>query len=305
VTAAESRAGAIDARLHRRAGELASGPWDLALGPEAAGWSFSGLRVATLGAGGKIAFDTGPDEVAVLPLEGSFRVSSGEETAELAGRAGVFAGPTDFVYAPPGSRLEVASEAGGRFAVPAARASHGRSFRHVPATGVPIELRGAGGSSREVRNFCAAGVFEAERLIAVEVLTPGGNWGSYPPHKHDEVRPGETELEEIYFYQVAPGPSAPGIAYQRVYGTRERPIDVLAEVRSGDVVLIPHGWHGPAMAPPGYDLYYLNVMAGPGERAWLACDDPAHAWVRDSWRDQAVDPRLPFGRAAAGREPRP
>ena len=73
---------------------------------------------------------------------------------------------------------------------------------------------------------------------------------------------------------------------------------MLAEVRTGDVVLIPHGWHGPSMAAPGYDLYYLNVMAGPGaERAWLICDDPAHAWVRDTWADQAVDPRLPVRRS--------
>ena len=86
------------------------------------------------------------------------------------------------------------------------------------------------------------------------------------------------------------------VGYQRVYGTDDRPIDVLAVVRSGDVVLVPHGWHGPSMAAPGYDLYYLNVMAGPGaERAWLICDDPAHTWVRSTWDDQAVDPRLPLG----------
>ena len=86
-----------------------------------------------------------------------------------------------------------------------------------------------------------------------------------------------------------------GMAYQRVYGTPERPIDVLAEVRGGDVVLIPHGWHGPSMAAPGHDLYYLNVMAGPSpERAWRICDDPAHAWVRGTWSGQAVDPRLPL-----------
>jgi len=286
------------ARLHRRAGELASGPWDLALAPEAAGWSFSGLRAATLPAGGEVTFESGRDEVAILPLAGSFSVACGESKADLAGRSSVFAGPTDFAYAPPGSRLTVSSAAGGRFAVPAARADRGRPFRHVPAGDVQIELRGAGSMSREVRNFAAAAAFDAERLIAVEVLTPSGNWGSYPPHKHDEARPGETVLEEIYFYEVASGPSGgAGVAYQRVYGTPDRPIDLLVEVRSGDVVLIPHGWHGPAMAPPGYDLYYLNVMAGPGERAWLACDDPAHAWVKDAWRDEAVDPRLPFGRA--------
>jgi 5-deoxy-glucuronate isomerase len=286
-------------RWHRRAGDLAEGPWELALSPEEAGWSFSGLRVATLPAGGEVAFDTGLDEVEILPLAGSFGVDCDGSRAELSGRSSVFAGPSDFAYAPPGTRVTVSSVGGGRFAVPAARAERGRPFRRVAATDVQIELRGAGSMSREVRNFAAADAFDAERLIAVEVLTPSGNWGSYPPHKHDEARPGETVLEEIYFYEVAAGPSGGGIAYQRVYGTPERPIDVLAEVRSGDVVLIPHGWHGPAMAPPGYDLYYLNVMAGPGERAWLACDDPAHAWVRDAWREEAVDARLPFGRSDA------
>ena len=129
---------------------------------------------------------------------------------------------------------------------------------------------------------------DADRIIACEVITPGGNWSSYPPHKHDEERPGESALEEIYYFEVR---GANGIAYQRVYGS----VDVLAEVRSGDVVLIPHGWHGPSMAVPGYDLYYLNVMAGPGaERAWLICDDPAHSWVRETWPGLAVDPRLPI-----------
>ena len=85
-----------------------------------------------------------------------------------------------------------------------------------------------------------------------------------------------------------------------MYGTADRPIDVLAEVRTGDVVLIPHGWHGPSMAAPGYDLYYLNVMAGPAAgRAWLVCDDPAHAWVRGTWAGQEIDPRLPLTSAAA------
>jgi 5-deoxy-glucuronate isomerase len=127
------------------------------------------------------------------------------------------------------------------------------------------------------------------------VLTPGGNWSSYPPHKHDEDRPGESVLEEIYYFEVGTGPRGQaGVAYQRVYGNPDRPADVLAEVRSGDVVLIPHGWHGPAMAAPGYDLYYLNVMAGPGAREWLICDDPEHAWVREQWAGQPVDPRLPM-----------
>jgi 5-deoxy-glucuronate isomerase len=153
-----------------------------------------------------------------------------------------------------------------------------------------------------VRNFGVPQVLDADSIIACEVVTPAGNWSSYPPHKHDEERDGvETELEEIYYFEVGiesggPAQGADPVGYQRVYGTDARPIDVLAEVRSGDVVLVPHGWHGPAMAPPGYDLYYLNVMAGPGStRAWLICDDPAHGWVRESWAQQDVDPRLPIG----------
>ncbi|HEV7710449.1 MAG TPA: 5-deoxy-glucuronate isomerase, partial [Asanoa sp.] len=161
---------------------------------------------------------------------------------------------------------------------------------------VPVEVRGAGSATRQVNNLADAVSFECRSLIVVEVLTPGGNWSSYPPHKHDEHRPDETELEEIYYFEVARG----GAGYQRVYTSGpDREIDVLAEVRSGDVVLVPHGWHGPSMAAPGYDLYYLNVMAGPGDRAWRFRDDPAHAWIRDTWADQPIDPRVPFyGRPA-------
>jgi 5-deoxy-glucuronate isomerase len=286
--------------LYRPAGSLAVDGWSVVLTPDDAGWGFSGLRAGSLAPGGSLAFDSGADEIAVLPLEGGFDVTIDGEMYRLVGRPSVWAGPSDFVYAPPGSSVEVSSSAGGRFAVATARAERRYPVRHVPASAASVELRGAGASSREVRNFAAADRFEADRLIAVEVLSPGGNWGSYPPHKHDEVRDGETDLEEIYHYIVADGPAGPGLAYQHVYGTPDRPIDLLTTVRTGDVVLVPHGWHGPAMAAPGYDLYYLNVMAGPGERAWRACDDPAHAWVRDTWADQALDPRLPFGRGGSG-----
>ena len=266
------------------------------LTPETAGWAFCGLRAATLPPGGQLAFSTRSDEVAVVPLEGAYEVTVDRQRYTLAGRASVWSGPSDFLYAPPGCHVDVASGDGGRFVVTTARANRRFPVRHVEAAAVSIELRGAGSSSREVRNFAAADRFEADRLIAVEVLSPGGNWGSYPPHKHDEVREGETELEEIYHYVVRDGPEGPGLAYHHVYGTEARPIDLLTTVRTGDTVLVPHGWHGPAMAAPGYDLYYLNVMAGPGERAWRACDDPTHTWVRDTWAGQPLDPRVPFRR---------
>jgi 5-deoxy-glucuronate isomerase len=284
--------------LHRRAGSMAQGPWSLALTRGDAGWSWSSLRILTLAAGTAHTFDTVDEEVLVIPLQGSCRLKCGPADQMLEGRASVFAGPTDFAYAPLGVNVTVTSESGGRFAVPGARAGRRLPFRYQAAADVAVELRGAGNCSRRVVNYCMPGSFDADQLMACEVVTPSGNWSSYPPHKHDEERPGETKLEEIYYFEVAPGPSGEdGFAYQRLYGTPERPVDLLAEVRTGDVVVIPHGYHGPSMAPPGYDLYYLNVMAGPGERAWLATDDPAHAWVRATWADQPVDPRLATGGA--------
>lgn len=282
--------------LHLPSGSAASGPYELEVTPESAGWGHSGLRVLALGAGQSHELATGEDEVVVVPLSGALSVVCEGESARLAGRAGVFDGPTDFAYLPRGATAVLASEGGGRFALCAARARHRLPFRVVPAAEVPVELRGAGRSSREVRNFATADVFEADAVIACEVVTPAGNWSSYPPHKHDESSELETELEEIYYFEVAPGPQGqPGLGFHRVYGTPERPVDVLAEVRDRDVVLVPHGWHGPSVASPGHHLYYLNVMAGPGpERAWRIVDDPAHAWVRDTWADQEVDPRLPL-----------
>lgn len=274
-----------------------SGTWVTDINPENAGWGWSSLRVIDLAAGESVTVDSQGTEFLVLPLSGAATVRCGHDEVELAGRTGVFDAVSDFAYVGLGGSATVTSPGGGRYAFPAARATRALPFRYRAATDIAVELRGAGACSRQVNNFCTPDTFDADRLIACEVITPGGNWSSYPPHKHDEERDGETALEEIYYYEVAAGPTGPGVAYQRVYGTADRPIDVLAEVRSGDAVLIPHGWHGPSIAAPGYDLYYLNVMAGPGEeRAWRICDDPAHAWVRSTWETQAVDPRLPMTR---------
>jgi 5-deoxy-glucuronate isomerase len=229
---------------------------------------------------------TGDNEVLVLPLAGACTVDVANERFDLTGRASVFEGVTDFAYLP--RDVEARLTGRGRIALPSARTDRELPARYGQAGQVPVELRGAGNCSRQIHNYCMPATFDADRLLVCEVLTPGGNWSSYPPHKHDEAREGESVLEEIYYFEVANG----GMGYQRVYGTTE----VLAEVRTGDVVEIPHGWHGPSMAVPGYDLYYLNVMAGP-ERAWLISDDPAHAWIRDTWTTQDIDPRLPFGQS--------
>jgi 5-deoxy-glucuronate isomerase len=280
------------------AGSTAEEPYALHITPERAGWGYCGLAVLELGPGDCVAVDTGEAETLVLPLSGGGEVTVGSDVVVLDGRESVFAGPTDFAYVPRESIVSVRSAAGGRFAMPSAVSEERMPFRHGRAGDVPVELRGAGLASRQVHNFATPEAFDADKLIACEVITPAGNWSSYPPHKHDEERPGESVLEEIYYFEIADGPEGPGIGYQRAYGHPGYEIDVLAEVRTGDVVLIPHGWHGPSMSVPGYDMYYLNVMAGPGvERAWRICDDPAHGWIRDTWADQEIDPRLPYGAA--------
>ena len=282
------------ANWHYPARSTGSAPETVRVTPEDAGWGHAGLRVVELAPGATHDLATGDDEVVVLPLAGSCRVEAPFGRAELAGRPSVFEALTDYAYLPRDTPARLTSPGGGRFALASARARERRPFRHVRADEVEVELRGAGTCSRQVNNFGTPAVLDADRLIACEVLTPAGNWSSYPPHKHDVQRPGESELEEIYYFEVAPGPSGPGVGYQRAYGTADRPADVLAEVRTGDVVIIPHGWHGPSMAAPGYDLYYLNVMAGPGPREWLVCFDPAHSWVQAGWPEQPVDPRLPM-----------
>jgi 5-deoxy-glucuronate isomerase len=278
-----------------RRGSTAGEPYELVVTPGNAGWTYSGLRVLSLAPGETATIETGPDEMLVLPLSGGCTAMCGGEEFELTGRRSVFSRVTDFAYVPRDSTVTVSSPGGGRFALPSARAVRKLTFRYGPAEDVPVELRGAGRASRQVNNFCTPGTFDADRLIACEVLTPGGNWSSYPPHKHDEDTAGESQLEEIYYFEVADSPEGrPGSAYQRVSGHDDRPIEVCAEVRGGDVVLIPYGWHGPSMASPGYDLYYLNVMAGPGERAWHICDHPDFAWVRSSWQGEPIDARLPL-----------
>jgi 5-deoxy-glucuronate isomerase len=280
--------------LHLPAGAAATSGYDLEITPATAGWAWSSLRTLTLVAGESRELTTGDEEMIVVPLAGGATVAVGATEYMLAGRPDVFAGPTDVAYLPVGTTATLRADEGpARIALTGARTDVVLPFRYVPAADVSVELRGAGQCSRQVRNFGAAGVFEAGNLIAVEVITPGGNWSSYPAHKHDEAGEHESQLEEIYYYEIRPGPhDEPGLGYHRTSASDAGDIDVLVEVRDRDTVLVPHGWHGPCAAAPGHDMYYLNVMAGPGERAWKITDHPDQAWVRATWTEQPVDPRL-------------
>lgn len=288
-------------------GSAAEGNWDVSLGTSdsplpASGWAHTGLKVATLAPGNAVALPAADEERIVVPLNGSFTVDVSGQNYGLSGRDSVFSGPTDVLYTGTGAGITISSANGGRVAVATAPAQSSYPIRLVPAAEVPVELRGAGNCSRQVHNFGTPAALEADRLIVCEVLTPAGNWSSYPPHKHDVEKDGETNLEEIYYFETRvtsgwgiPVAGGDAVGYHRVYASDDRPIDISAEVRTGDVVLVPYGWHGPAMAAPGYDMYYLNVMAGPGPvRDWLISDDPHHGWIRQLWEGQEVDPRLPF-----------
>ncbi|MDR6611935.1 5-deoxy-glucuronate isomerase [Leifsonia sp. 1010] len=283
-------------------GDLAREGWESVVDDRIPGWHHTGLRIAELTDEDESSLAAGSVERLIIPLHGSFTVSHDGSSTELAGRPSVFAGPTDVLYLGTGTAASIRGR--GRVAVAEAPASVAYPARHIRRDEVPVELRGAGRSSRQVHNFGTPQTLAADRFIVCEVITPAENWSSYPPHKHDVRSESESRLEEIYYFESAVSRSARNAAvpshpdafgYLRTYSSEAGEIDTLAEVRTGDIGLVPHGWHGPCMAAPGYDLYYLNVMAGPDpERVWNISDDPAHGWVRATWEGQEVDPRLPY-----------
>jgi len=277
----------------RPLGTARSEQFEVDIDADAAGWEYCSLRVLTLGVGSSTEISTGDSEWIAVPLSGAFDIKVEGTAHHLRGRPHVFAGPTDVLYLPPGSNARVASPTGGRIAFPGSRAANGQPVQFLAAEDMPVAWRGAGNMSRRAYEFCNDRGIAADRMIAMEVLTPAGNWSSYPPHKHDVDSSTETQLEEVYYFEVSDGPSGPGFGYVRARSADERPLDVLAEVHTGDVVLVPFGWHGPVVAPPGHDVYYLNVMAGGGEdRVWRFSDDPDAAWIRETWDHLEIDPRL-------------
>ena len=281
------------------AGTAADGADALVITPERAAWTYCGLRVARLEAGGSRTLATGGEELAVVPLAGSATVEVDGRRFELEGRPSVFARVTDWAYVPIGAEVTLSSEGGAELALASARAERRFEPAYVRAADVPVEIRGAGQATRQVTNFLAPGAFDAvDRLICVEVLTPDGNWSSYPPHKHDDTPDSLANNEEIYYFRVGRAgsteTSGEGFALHRTY-TADGSIDETVVVRDGDAFLVPRGYHGPCVAAPGYPLYYLNVMAGPNpERTMAIVDDPAYGWLRATWDGMTLDPRCPM-----------
>ncbi|TWP53110.1 5-deoxy-glucuronate isomerase [Lentzea tibetensis] len=282
--------------LHRPLGTLSEGEDAIRLGPDDAGWTYTGLRVVLLHGGQSRTIETGEFEAFVLPLSGGCVVEVDGERFELRGRDSVFTCVTDFAYVPRDATVTLSTEDGVEVALPMARCANRLAPKYGPAEDVPVEVRGAGSATRQVTNFGTPGVWDhADKLVACELITPDGNWSSYPPHKHDETC--DVVNEEIYYFRIAgrdgETPSREGFGLHRTY-TDDGTIDEDVVVRDGDVFLIPRGYHGPCVAAPGYPMYYLNVLAGPGaERSMAFCDDPAHTWIRGSWEKQELDSRCP------------
>ncbi|HJS90987.1 MAG TPA: 5-deoxy-glucuronate isomerase [Steroidobacteraceae bacterium] len=248
----------------------------LAVTPESAGWKYVGFELRRLAAGEKASLAAAGNELCVLVLTGRASIEVGElRFADLGGRKSVFEdAPPGAVYVPPGLAIGIEAITAAEIALCSAPAQGAGVPRAIPGACMPQEVRGDGTNRRFVRNVLPE-TEAAERLLVVEVITPGGHWSSYPPHKHDSnAPPAETQLEEIYYHRLNP---SQGFAFQRVY-TDDRSLDETVCVEDGDLVLVPRGYH-PVGAPHGYDLYYLNVMAGPVRR-WIVRDDPAHAWIK-------------------------
>ncbi|MDP9264889.1 MAG: 5-deoxy-glucuronate isomerase [Chloroflexota bacterium] len=265
--------------VHRDLVIRAPGSGDAAVTPEDAGWRYIGFEKRHLDPEQRWTGRLAGSEGLFLVLGGRIAVTSNAgRWPSVGGRSDVFAGGTHALYLPLGSEFEVTAVSAADVALGLARAERQGTPRLIEPGGYAVETRGAGVCTRMIRHIVPPG-FDAHRLLAVEVYTPSGNWSSYPPHKHDtDAGPREAVLEEIYYHQQS---DPRGFAFQRLY-TPDGEVEAAAAVRHGDLMLIPRGYHGPVAQAPGYEGYYLNVLAG-DRRTMANSDDPDHAWIRESW----------------------
>ena len=242
--------------------------------PQSAGWTHVGFDVHRLAGGQTIAREAGGREVCIVLLAGKAAVSAeGQDFGTIGGRASPFEPDPWSFYVPAGTDWSLAAQGPCEIGVCSAPGKPGLKSRVIAPADVQCLTRGEGSNTRHVRNILPE-TEPAEGLLVVEVITPPGCWSSYPPHKHDrDALPHESLLEETYYHRLNP---PQGFAFQRVY-TDDRSLDETLSAHDGDVVLVPEGYH-PVAAPHGYELYYLNVMAGP-KRVWKFRNEPAHEWL--------------------------
>jgi 5-deoxy-glucuronate isomerase len=263
------------------------------LTPPEAGWDYLHFSVRRLQSGQTWEFDTAENELALVVLGGVGAVQSSRGNfPHLGRRPDVFSGMPYSLYLPRRTRFTVqATSPELEIACAWCSTDQDHSPCLVTPVQVEVEIRGGENATRQINKMLPPG-FDCQRLVAVEVYTPSGNWSSYPPHKHDVNRLDkngsllEADLEEIYFYKFN---RPEGYAYQRVYSGDGR-LDELMLVHENQLVLVPEGYH-PVVAAHGYSAYYLNFLAG-GVQSLAATDDPQFTWVKSTWKEK--DPRLPL-----------
>lgn len=256
-------------------------------------WTYLNFTARTLKKGETWDFDTSDNECAVVLLGGVCSVASSRgEWKNFGRRPDVFSGMPHALYLPRQTKFTVTAESAELdFACGWCPATQDFEPKLVLPENVPIEIRGGGNATRQINGILPSG-FPSQRLVVVEVYTPAGSWSSYPPHKHDVHREAENgdileaDLEEIYFYKIdKPG----GFAIQRVY-TDDLSLNEIAVAENNDIVLVPKGYH-PVAAAPGYNVYYLNFLAGSAQ-SLANIDDQKHTWLQQEW--PAQDPRVPM-----------
>jgi 5-deoxy-glucuronate isomerase len=251
-----------------------------------AGWEWMNFFARRLAPGEVWETRLGQEEMVLVLLGGKCMADWGEGRQQIGQRANVFDGLPYALYLPAGSRLQLEAQTVCEFAACSALSDARLKPRLITPSDVTVGLRGGGNASRQIVDVMPPS-FPADKLMIVEVYTPSGNWSSYPPHKHDVHNPPkEVDLDEIYYYRTD-HPS--GYAYHRLY-TPDGERDLTLAVTDGDAVLVRDGYH-PVVAGHGYNVYYLNSLAG-SARSLANTEDPQHTWVKATWG--TMDPRLPM-----------
>jgi 5-deoxy-glucuronate isomerase len=277
--------------LHVRPGS-ATGEY-ICVTPPSAGWEHLSFAARLMNRGEEWEAHTEDFEYGLVVLGGTCGIESSRgDWPSIGRRPNVFAGMPYALYLPPQTSFSVqATSAQLDLAYGWCLGAGSHPPGLVTPESVATEIRGGGSATRQINSIFPPG-FDCERLVAVEVYTPAGNWSSYPPHKHDVHRVDaagqllEADLEEVYFYKID---RPQGYAIQRVY-TADRRLDETITARNNDVVLVPEGYH-PVASAAGYTTYYLNFLAGSAQ-SLANSDDPDHAWVKETWREK--DPRVPL-----------
>jgi 5-deoxy-glucuronate isomerase len=253
-----------------------------------AGWEWMSFFVHRVQPGDTFRTSTVKEEAVYVFLGGTCAADWGRGVKRIGKRKNVFDGFPYALYLPCDNTAEFTAETVCEIAECRVPSEARLQARLISPSDVVSSLRGGGNASRQIVDIIGP-AFPADKLMVIEVYTPGGNWSSYPPHKHDVHNPpGEVDLDEIYYYRIG---QREGFAFQHLYAG-EHAGERMLKPRDGDAVLVHSGYH-PVVAGPGYDVYYLNFLAG-SSRALAVTEDPNHVWIRSTWKH--TDPRLPLVR---------